>query len=212
MTPQAFITMIMEEVVASGIKFEITKGRYVSCGSLCSGYFEVDEKNEGILKVAGGRKGWFSVLVHEYCHFTQWRDNCKPWRDLKNSSDFEDWCSGKQDFPEKVIDRHFKAVRNMELDCERRSIRLIKKYDLPIDIKSYVKAANAYIYFHAYIRKYRTWYKGISPYRSKRICKIMPVVFLGRDKYNIMPEKYEQLVNEICFKGTPNEKYYKKDE
>ena len=199
--------MATKEVRAAGMKVIISKGRWVSVGgdSAYAGYFDETE-DKGVLKVAAGAIGWFEVFVHEYGHFTQWRDQCRPWRDLKDSCQiFDAWINTGKDFSDKTVDRAYKAVRNMELDCERRAVKLIKKFDLPIDVKSYIKKANVYIYYHAYIRKYRKWYKDTAPYRSKRICKLMPTVFLGRQKYNVLPEKYEQLVTELCFKGETNE-------
>ena len=52
----------------------------------------------------------------------------------------------------------FKTVQEMELDCERKSVEMIKKFDLPIDIEEYTSIANIYIFYYTYAKKNRCWF------------------------------------------------------
>jgi hypothetical protein len=52
----------------------------------------------------------------------------------------------------------FNSVIEMERDCEKRTIELIKKYSLPIDLDNYKNNAIMYLYYYTYAKKFRTWF------------------------------------------------------
>ena len=156
-------------------------------GIRCSGYFEDSEK---LLVVAMRSSIALEILVHEFGHLTQYIDNCKPWKNLGNSLDNTfNWLSGKK---VSNIEKHIDAVKLMELDNEIRSVDIIKKFKLEIDIKYYIKKANSYIYFYNRIKKTRRWSSpSNSPYKNSKLLAVMPDKF--QKTYKTTPKKIQRV-------------------
>jgi len=187
---ELFIKFVKKELKRNGIDCILTKGKTVKCeGALVGGYFSDSEKK---LVCATGRcfNDWFAVFVHEYSHYTQWKDNCKPWSDVGNSLDIMwNWLNNK-DYPN--INKHIDKCKNLELDNEKRSVQLIKDFNLSLNIPIYIKKANAYIYFYNYMKITRRWVKkGKSVYNNNNILKYMPDTF--RASYKRLPKKIEKV-------------------
>ena len=152
-----------------------------------SGYFDEIEKK---LVVAGKKNIWLGVLVHEYAHLTQWVDGCKEWIEgCEGLPKVDEWLAGKR---VHNIQKHLARSRDLELDNEKRSVKLIKKYKLPIDIKSYVQRANAYVQFYNWMFYTRKWSsEKNSPYCNPNVYEQMPTTF--RMNYKTMSDKYKQI-------------------
>jgi hypothetical protein len=199
MNQKEFIELIRLHASAYDVKVVLHDKPFIMCDGLkVSGYFDNGRLS---LHVALKNPIWFEILVHEYGHFRQWIEFCKVWakyeREVKK---WDDWVIKKAEMSKERIDREFKIVRNLELDCEKRSVELIKQFNLPIDVKNYIKGANTYIYFYAFVRKNRKWYNKKSPYKVKEIFDMMPAKFLEPHEYNTMPKGYEEAVEKYCFK------------
>jgi hypothetical protein len=81
------------------------------------------------------------------------------------------------------------------LDNEKRTVKLIKKWKLPIDLNDYIKKANAYIQFYNWMRYSKRWSSpGNAPYSNKAIYEAMPPNF--RMNYKKMSDKYFKLYKE----------------
>jgi hypothetical protein len=187
-----FVDFVRSECKANGVKLMLRKRTYVvvSRNLKCSGYFDGINKE---LVVAINQRGWLGVLVHEFAHMTQWLDNCKAWKDSMNHpDDVDDWLNGKE---LKNIKRTIAVSRNLELDNEKRSVKLIKQWNLPIDIKDYTQKANAYIQFYNWLYFTRRWCSpDNSPYKNPKVYKEMPTVF--RMNYRKMSDKYMKIFEE----------------
>jgi hypothetical protein len=187
-----FIVFVKKECKKHGVGCEIRKVKYVKMTPKvkCSGWFDATNKK---LVVAGLHKNWLETFVHEYAHLTQWRDQCQPWTNALQSLELVDpWLNGEE---VDGINEHISLIRDLELDNEKRSVKLIKQHNLDIDLNDYIKKANSYIYFYNWIKVTRTWSKpGNSPYTNKRLLKVMPKTF--RADYTKLPERirkvYEQ--------------------
>ena len=170
-----FIDYIKSECKAAGIKVDLRKRKYlVLSGNIrCSGYFDSEERK---LVVAMNRKDWLAILVHEFGHFTQWMDQCKVWRTSGNSlNDIDDWLGGKE-VPN--IKRSLSKCSDLELDNEKRSVAMIKAWNLPIDVKLYTQRANAYVAFYSYMYFTRRWCSPkLSPYSTPAIYNQFPTTF-----------------------------------
>ena len=160
-----FIKMVKRETRANGIKVRMPKSKVVMIDKVkVNGYF--DDEDEMVLKCAIGKpeKVWFPIFVHEYCHFRQYIDKCSAWKTY-NKEDvdvFFSWIQG-QTFHNKTVKRFVKRTVAIELDCEKRAVEVIAKYNLPIDRVDYIRKANAYILFYPYALTTRKWYKK-APY------------------------------------------------
>ena len=130
-----------------------------------------------VLTSCVARPDWLYILVHESCHVDQYLyAHDKMWLAKGNSYDQLDmWLHHKKD---RYIKQHLDNVRDLELDCEKRAAKKIKKYNLPIDVKEYVQRANAYIYFFTYLYHSRKWPSAKkSPYAQPAIWQKMPTHF-----------------------------------
>lgn len=189
---QQFIKFVRLQCKQHGIKLILKKRAYLvlSRNVRCSGYFDESARK---LVVAMNNSGALSVLVHEFAHLTQWVDNCEPWRTLGNSLDkLHGWLDGEE---VKGIKRALAKARDLELDNEKRAVKLIKEWNLPIDIKVYTQKANAYVQFYNWMYFTRRWCTvKNSPYRNPKIYKEMPTIF--NMNYNEMSDKYKKVFEE----------------
>jgi len=186
---QEFVNFVKSECKANGIKVDLRKRKYlVLSGNIkCSGYFDSEEKK---LVVATEREDWVPILVHEFAHFTQWMDNCPVWRTSGNSLEAVDLWLGGKDVPN--IKKSLGKCRDLELDNEKRSVAIIKAWELPVDIKTYTQKANAYVQFYNWMFFTRRWCTPQnSPYKNPKIYGEMPTTF--RMNYKNMGEKYKKI-------------------
>lgn len=166
-----FLKLVKSECKKHNIKLKITKYKSIKLGSFrCSGYFESEENPT--LAVAMGHSDNKAVLAHEYCHLTQWLDKIPLW-DLAGVSlnKLDAWLEGEEI---DNIEKHIAICRDLELDNEKRTVKLIEEYDLGIDVQTYIKKSNAYILFYNWLLITRKWSKpGNSPYMNKKILSLM---------------------------------------
>lgn len=207
MTPEAakFLKHVRAQCKEHGVKTRIEnkpKIRY-NPGSdmLVGGYFGI---RPPILGCAIGRPEdeWLGILVHESCHMDQWLEGVQVWKDIypkgKDLDDmFDKWIDGKQ-YPIAVIVDFLKKIQLVELDCEKRTVNKIIEYNLPIDIKQYIKNANSYIYFYRAILGIQKWC-DIPPYAVKEITDLMPDYFLVDEAYFQTNEGLIELYKHGCY-------------
>jgi len=103
-------------------------------GHAVSGYFDGDEQNPQ-LRVAWGAPRRLGTLLHEYSHLTQWAEGATVWNQDKGG--WDEWVRG---IAIPGIRRRIAGTREVEADCERRTVRLIRELDAPIDIEQVVGA------------------------------------------------------------------------
>ncbi len=196
-----FITDLQRRCKKYKITFLISGLDYVKWGDNKSNGFFNPETSEMAISIGKPVEKWLNTLVHESCHFDQWVQNCKEWRDMMAYKPdactqlFEYWVDGEKKITKEHAIKIAGIMRDLELDNERRTIEKIKKYNLPINIKEYAKGAGAYVMFYNYIGKYKKWYKiGKEPYNNKKIRRLMPTNLYG--KYDKLTLKLEKLFKE----------------
>lgn len=154
MTPDEIVWEITRRSWRFGVSVLLAPTKTVDAdGFQSGGYFDGDKK---ILAVATDRdeESWLGVLLHEYCHLTQWIEDAPVW--LAYREDMWGWLEGKRiKNPQAAV----KAVQDVEADCERRTIRIAREMEAPIDLEAYARAANAYIHFHNVMADKRKWYR-----------------------------------------------------
>lgn len=186
----AFIAFVKEECKKNGVIFKPYKRSYIKLSDdiKCGGYFDDGSDpsaRKATLAFAQGRKDFIELMVHEYCHMTQWIDGIDLWEICSDSMEIiDEWLSGVE-HPKKLVDSAINNSRNLELDNEKRAVNIFKKWDLPVDINLYIKKANAYVNFYNYMKVSRKWSDPEnSPYTNKNILEAMS------DKFNM---DYENL-------------------
>ena len=186
MEAQEFIKHVKQECKKHNIKCVLKNTKTVKLtddNDRCSGYF--DEEN---LVVAMNRPDALQILVHEYCHLTQWVEQCDSWvASVKNESHDKlyRWLAGEDI---KDIKKAISICRDLELDNEKRAIKMIKRFNLPIDIDIYIKKANAYVQYYNYLPISRKWCSPKNtPYKNNRLVELMSSKF--NMNYNKLTKK-----------------------
>jgi hypothetical protein len=185
----AFIEYVKGECKKYGVKCKLRPTKYVKMdGNVkCSGWFD-EEVPE--LVVAMNRPDWIEILAHEYGHLTQWRENAPIWKEaVKSLPKVWGWLDGTN---VRNIEKHIGVSRDLELDNEKRAVKIIKKFELKVDLEHYVKKANAYVQFYNWMLKTRKWSKpNNSPYKNKNLVEAMSSKF--NMKYDTLTPKLEKI-------------------
>lgn len=175
-----FIIDVAETCIRNNISFNLLAEEVIECGAgiEVSGYF--DEKT---LTVCTDKKEqeWLSILVHESSHMDQYLQQCEHWKNDYCVDVLDSWLAKEQDIKDDEIEECVQNCIMLELDCERRALRKIKKYKLPIDTELYIQKANSYLFSYWATFRYRKWYSF--PYQRPTIYKKMPKVLLTADDY-----------------------------
>lgn len=198
---RAFFSYAMNELIDNKCKIIIDPYSTISYSTdiAVGGYFLHKPKE---LAIATGMKfeKWFQIFIHEFSHFRQFMEQ-EPSFMLnvteKAAEKFDKILSGSKKFSNKEVNHYCKILQDLEIDCERRTIELIKEYNLEIDVDLYTRKANAYIFLYTYIMKYRQWPDKKSPCGVKKIVDLMPSALLT--DYSSIPEQYEELLTRYCY-------------
>jgi hypothetical protein len=155
-TIKHFLQHIHKRTKQRGYRIVFKKGRFIKIPSIPScpvcGYFDAENQ---VIYIAKDHPLWLSNLVHEYCHFEQ---EISPKHNHKYDYVYDvvdNWAEKKQELPPSKIRKYVRIIRDDELDCEQRAVKLIKDFNLPIDLKRYIKKANLYLYFHLILERHR---------------------------------------------------------
>lgn len=169
-TYKEFLKRVKTECKDNGVRILLRKGTSIQDGGIKIGGCFYEEPPT--LSVAMGNPDFKSILAHEFCHMYQWLEQADVYlRGSESIFHLERWLSGERVWN---IQKHISAVRDLELDNEIRTSRLIKKYDLGISYSEYIKKSNAYILFYNWLLESRRWSKpNNSPYKNKNIIEIM---------------------------------------
>lgn len=185
-----FLKMIKKKCREHKVKLILSNTKKITLGENIhvSGYFS-DEHKKYELACALKNPEYLGILVHEFSHMEQWVEKIPLWSKADYGTDVDDWLEGKNI---KYINRKIDRIKYLELDCEKRAVKNIKKYKLPINIKKYIQKANSYILFYNYIKESRRWSKpGRAPYSeiNKALWSLCPDKFMPASYYKKIPKK-----------------------
>jgi len=171
---KSFMEHAAKKAKKNGISLKFTKYKtlFDEDGMSISGYFSDADK---IIVCASGNSFfyWFSTFIHEFCHFEQWLSG-KHANWFKREQDIlEKWLNGKN-YSNSYILKCIRTIQECELDCEKRTLKIIDDFDLPINKKRYVKIANMSLIFYNYVFLRRTWGKPRSSLYSSDFIQQMP--------------------------------------
>jgi hypothetical protein len=127
---KALILHIRQHLKENNVILVFGRGRKVRAddGDMCLGFFkEPSEASQGCLRVATRRRKpstVLAVLVHEYCHFVQWINGDKVYKD--HSIDKIDYI-----LFEKIT--------------EKSSIRLMKQWAIPLNYSAVRRRSSSYL-------------------------------------------------------------------
>ena len=140
-SPEAknFLKFIRHDLQTHRVHLKFSKGRSVRFNNVHSaaGYFEEPRGSQwGIIRVGTGNRKPINVLtnlIHEYCHFLQWKNGDSIWKKLHDGESIEG-----------------ASYVTLEEHTERDSLRLIREWHLPVNHSAIRKRSRAYI---AYLRQ-----------------------------------------------------------
>lgn len=185
-----FVRDVKKTARANGIKYTAPLTKTVNIGDnvRVSGYFDPEGME---LAFARKHQMWLGVLVHESCHMDQFLENCPIWKEACDNSVIWEWLEGAR-FSKKRVIESINLSRELELDCEKRSVRKIKEWGLPIDIKTYTRKANSYVLFYNWLKRTRKWCKpNNTPYSNSEVWMAAPAYWLN--DYSEIPKKLEKM-------------------
>jgi hypothetical protein len=148
-------------------------------GILCNGYFD-DITSTLACALGKDVSQWLVILLHESCHMDQWVEKVPEWTENVGMDNIEKWLNGDDSVNMNNIDNEIRTSIIVEVDCEKRTVEKIKKYELDsiINIDEYIQKSNAYVLFYLWMRKNRKWYTiGKEPYNIPDVVDIMPKTF-----------------------------------
>ena len=198
-----FLNYIKEDTKESNVKLYLPNYTYLWSDEVkVNGYF-CEESLKLAVAMKKERKKWLGTLAHEYSHFEQWKEQSSEWLNSTiGDEDAEDivfrWVRGEE-FSSGLLKKCFEVAKELELNCERRAVKNIKKFDLPLNIEEYSKQASAYIHYYNYMELRRDEYiTGKEPYYNKKILSVMPKTLRG--KYKKMPKKVISIFDKVILK------------
>jgi len=177
------VRLIRDECIKSGLKIQIEDSDVVYAGDEpCSGFFQSEPLR---LVVAFKVPNFLSILIHEYCHFRQWKELCPEWvaarslHGLDSNAAVSAWLAGEIDLDDTMLNDHIEAVMNLELDCEKRTVSFMNENNMSDLVPAYIKQANAYVLSYRIVQELRLWNSvGEAPYNDDEILALMPSHFV----------------------------------
>lgn len=144
-----FLSDLRRQCREHGVKLSLVRAKLVDVGGgiRCGGWFDPVTKE---IVVARRHNLWLANLVHESCHMDQWIEQSGIWKKEEKfgTSTVDRWLLGKSVYS---IRKSVNNLISLELDCERRSVAKMIKYDLPINIVTYIQKANEVLLYYKYI-------------------------------------------------------------
>jgi hypothetical protein len=179
------IADVSKKCIENKINLRLEYAEQVDTNNIpCSGYF--DEESLVVATKKKDVQDWLDILIHESCHLDQFVEKSKVWTpDELGLFVVEAWIRNKKINSKKAIEAFHNTIL-LELDCEKRTVKKIKKYKLSFNIDLYIQKANAYLYGYGVSYKKKVWPNR--PYEKLFIVNKMPKKFLKTEEYFNIPD------------------------
>ena len=176
MTKEQFICKVVNELIADEFSIRLYQKKMEEN---CGGWFDAQDKE---FVVALKNTYGFEILIHEYCHYLQWKTRRRFFNKYIQACDIVfPWVQGTF-YKKDIVEQAIGEVIELEWDCEKRALDVIKEFKLDIDTERYIKSANASLLFYHIVHDERKWVKNLSPY-APNITKLMPNALQKLDFY-----------------------------
>lgn len=203
---QKFIKHVRKRCKETGVELKLVDDISVGCGEVkCGGYFDSDNLVLACATIdLQDPIRWVTLLAHEYCHLEQWAENSEIWNsttigDYDALTIWDMWLNHYVELNEEQLTKYTNIAMNLELDCEKRTVEVLREFSLPFDIGVYTQRSNAYAIMYQFCKKYRKWnIPGRSPSGMVEVYSILSKEF-DMDYYNL-PKDYEEMCLKMgCF-------------
>jgi hypothetical protein len=154
LTVKDFLNDTINQCIENNVEFKLLKKENLE-GS--AGSFTGNSDDGCELCCILDRDDWLEILVHETCHMDQYIEKSPLW--FHELVDLDHWDKMILKFVDNdiVLDA-FKKITELEIDCDKRVLKKIKKYSLDIDIPQYIKRSNCYHQSYYYFHKFEIFY------------------------------------------------------
>lgn len=196
---KTFIQYAITDLLSYGVQVLLVKRDSLYIHREDRGEFDADSNTLKCI-IEKDTEQWMMAFVHEYCHFRQWVERPMLFSSDEQVNQFYEFLYEKRTtISRKALQKGTRSAIRTELDCEKRTVKQIEKWKLPIDISNYIKTSNAYIYSYAYALALKLSLRGmkISPSMSSPVINAMPDYFL--DQYIPIPDEYAKLITKHCY-------------
>jgi len=189
----SLIGYMMEELIEAGIEVHLKPVKRIESddGGSISGGFSDEGKH---LEVAAKRKDWLLVFAHEYCHFKQWQDGI--FDDLEviaAYSVFTPWLLKTREVPPELLETFIRKMQWLELENEKRTLKLLKKFKVDFDEEDYIRKTNVYLHSYELCRRIRKWHKTSLYDNDDLVNLVSGDELLTEDEFGDLPEEFEAL-------------------
>lgn len=176
-TKLSFTTKVVKELLTHNFSVLLhnTEKLEDNCGGWC---WIDDDEGKREFAVAMKHHMGFEILIHEYCHFLQWKHDRKFWDStLKTYDVLFNWIADiSLEINEKDLQQSFRDIMSIEHDCEKRVLKLVANNPIEdFDLDKYQRAVNAYLWSYHLNKELRLRPKN--PIYSERVLPHMPNTF-----------------------------------
>lgn len=193
-----FINHVVTTATTNGVQVCLENTKLIkACDDCDTAHGLFADVPHPVLKVACDNpfNVWFPTLVHESCHMDQWIEQIPMWNESYvmgiDANDILDlWTNHKIELTPDQRNVVIKSIRDIEVDCERRAIDKVNKFDLPINVEEYIKKANAYAYYYTVLGETRAWPCEHEAYEIEEIWTKMPESY--QDSYDVLPDNIRE--------------------
>lgn len=190
---QQFVRFVKAELHESGFRLFFGRGKSVNGGGWrASGVF--DDRNK-FIRVARKNRAWLGVLLHEYAHFLQWKE--QPAHiynaDASAAALVARYLHDGKPVAPGLLHKAFARVMTFERDADIRAMAIAKQWNLPIDFAAYKQESNLYIYAHHLMRDTGRWEPKRNCYNSYKVIRQMPKDFKAKPHQTIPNKVYQTL-------------------
>jgi hypothetical protein len=89
-----------------------------------------------------------------------------------------------------------RIIQQLEIDCDRRAINQIEKYNLPVNKIIYTQKSNSYILSYNYMFTDRIFFKNLD-FENEELIRLMPTVQLTMSQIKKGFPEHEKLFRKI---------------
>lgn len=172
-TKLSFTLKVVKELLSHGFSVHLHQKEHLDG---YGGWFGNDPNEEEFVVAIKHPMG-FEILIHEYCHFLQWKNDREFWESSVDYDLLFDWISDPNlVIPDDDLDKSLKTILTIEHDCESRVLKLVKHNPIEdFDTNKYIRAVNAYLWSYQINRELRK--SPIRPIYTDRVMEQMPDTF-----------------------------------
>jgi len=195
---------MMEELIAAGVEIHLTPKKSIDSddGGKMSGAFSEDDK---ILEVASGRDDCLQVFAHEYCHFKQWQDGLfEDIEVIAAYSCFTPWLLRQRELSEEQLELFIRKMQWLEMENEKRTVKLLKKFKVDFDEEEYITKTNIYMHSYELCKRVRKWHKKALYDLPELMELVSGEEFLKEEDFGELPEGFEAIAMQ-CYDFTKEE-------